>query len=64
MDKERFDTSAFDLAAAQAKNDLETKISKMTPEELRGVTIVQAWLKQWYMTAGLKRPASILRDLK
>ena len=61
---DRFDTSAFDAAAAQAKNDLETKVAKMTPEQRQGVTVVQAWLKQWYMSAGLKRPASILRDLK
>ena len=54
----------YDMAAAEAENELRLKIEGMTPDERKAVAQVSAWWKKNYWASGHKRLGRIIRDLR
>jgi len=49
------DSDAMDSAAGEALAELDKLFESATPGQRRGMQILRAWVKAWYLKAGYKR---------
>jgi hypothetical protein len=62
-EKDKETESSFDIAAAQAKPELEKLLEEMGEEEMKGARKILSWQRKWYLQAGHKRLGRLIVEL-